>query len=101
MYPAEADMAKPDTRFPSLKSIAGVALAGLGIFVLSGKLDWAVSQVRNLVCGTARDGLGVLLCIALAAWQAMPAYGFDPHRLLLCLLQMLQCFWLLVASGAI
>lgn len=75
----------------------------LGIFVLFGGLHHAVTQLGKLLCGTVREGLGVLPSIVLAAWQAMQAYAFDHQRLLGYLLQMLHSFWSLlrVAAGAI
>jgi hypothetical protein len=96
-------MTRQHARSQSLKSIAGATIVWLGIFVLFGGPDRAVTQLSNLLCGTVREGLGVLLSIALAAWQATPAYGFDHQRLLGCLLQVLHSFWLLfrVTAGAI
>lgn len=95
-------MAKQNTRFQSLKSIAGAAIAWLGVFGLFGNLDRAVSQFSNLLCGAVREGLGLMPSVAPVAWQAMQAYAFD-HHLLECLLQMLLSLWPLlhVMAGGI
>jgi hypothetical protein len=85
-------MAKQNTRFQGLKSIAGAAIAWLGIFGLFGNLDRVVPQFSNLPCGTVREGLGLLPSIVPVARQAMQAYAFD-HHLLECLLQMLLSLW--------
>jgi len=95
-------MAKQNTRFQSLKSIAGAAIAWLGILGLFGNLDRVVPQFSNPLCGAAREGLGLLPTIAPVAWQAMQAYVFD-HHLLECLLPMLLSLWPLlhVMAGGI
>jgi hypothetical protein len=77
----------------SFKSIAGAALAGLGILVLLRNLDWPVAQVGNFLCGRAVDALGLLPCIVLSAWQTLQAYAFDHQGLFAWPLQMLVLFW--------
>jgi len=95
-------MARQNIRFQSLKSIAGAAIAWLGIFGLFGHLDRVVPQWSNLLCGAVREGLGLLPSITPVAWQAMLAYALDRH-LLECLLQMLLSLWPLlhVMAGGI
>jgi hypothetical protein len=86
----------------SFKSIAGVALAGLGILVLLRNLDWPVAQVESFLCSRAVDALRLLPGIVLSAWQTLPAYAFDHQGFSACPLQMLVSFWPLlhVLAGA-
>jgi hypothetical protein len=95
-------MAKQNTRFQSLKSIAGAAIAWLGVFGLFGNLDRVVPQFSNLLCGAVREGLALLPSVVPLAWQAMQAYAFD-HHLFECLLQTLLSLWPLlhVMAGGI
>jgi hypothetical protein len=86
-------MERQHTHSPNFKSIAGTALAGLGILVLLGNLDWALAQLRNRCCATAGDALGVLPCLILTACHAMQAYVFDYHGLLGWLIQLLLSIW--------
>ena len=96
-------MERQHTHSPSLRSIAGTTLAGLGILVLFGSLDWAVAGLKNLFCGTAGEALRVLPCIMLSACRAMQAGVFDQHGLIECLLRVLLSFLPLfrVVGGAI
>jgi hypothetical protein len=96
-------MERQYTRSSNLKSIAGTALAGLGILVLLGNLDCAVAQWENFFCAAAGNALGILPCFVLAAWQATQAYVFDQHGLLECLFPVLLSYWplLLVVAGAL
>jgi hypothetical protein len=91
------------TRSTSLKPIAGIALAGLGVLALLGNLDCTIAQWENFFCAAAGNGLGILPCFILAACQAMQTYVFDHHGLVGWLLQMLLSLWTLlpVMGGAI
>jgi hypothetical protein len=91
-------MGRQHTHSSSFKSIAGAALAGLGILVLLANLDWTVAPLRNFFCATAGDTLGILPCLVLSACQAMQAYVIDHHGLLGWLLQMLLSLWPLFFS---
>jgi hypothetical protein len=82
-------MERQRTRFPSIRSIAGIALAWLGILILLGNVDCAVAQLGNGFCATAGDALGMLPCLVLAGCQAVQAYVFDHHGLVGWLLQVL------------
>lgn len=93
-------MGRQHTRTAKLGAIAGTALAGLGIVILFGNLDWAVAQLKDTYCDTHGAGLEMLPSIVLAAWQTMQATGLEQHRLLECFLQMLPSFWRLIYALA-
>jgi hypothetical protein len=94
---------RPTERF---RSIAGGALVGLGLHILSANLDRVAAQLSHLF-GThlggnaAGEALGVLPSAVLASSQAAQAYAFDHQGFLLGLLWMLISFWplLLVIVG--
>src|SRR6266571_307355 len=88
----EANMAKQRTPSRSLKSIVGTALAGLGLFVLSGNLDAAAAQLGALLSITAAAPC-LLPHVVLAALQALQAHSFDHQWFLPGPLQMLVSFW--------
>jgi len=83
----------------SITAIAGGALVGLGLHILSGNLDTAAVQLRHLLGNTAGDALGVLPSVVLASSQAAQAYTLN-HQ---CFLRMLVSFWplLLVVVGTV
>jgi hypothetical protein len=93
-------MGRQHTRNARFRAIAGTALAGLGIVILFGNLDWAVAQLKDTYCGAHGAGLGMLPSIVLAVWQTMQAIGLEQHRLLVCFLQMLPLFWRLIHALA-
>jgi hypothetical protein len=99
----EADMTKQHNTPESLKSIAGGVLVGLGLHILSGNLAGDATQLRHLLGIPAGEALGVVPSVALAASQAVQAYGLDHQRVLDGLLQTLASFWplLLVVVGTI
>jgi hypothetical protein len=82
-------MGRQHTRTAKLGAIAGTALAGLGIVILFGNLDWAVAQLKDTYCDTHGAGLGMLPSIVLAVW-----------RLLECFLEILPTFWPLIHALA-
>ena len=91
-------MTKRHSRFWNLKSMGGSALLGLGPFLLFWRLDVTASQVSHIFCAIAREVLGVLPSVVLAAWQASQAHAVDHFRVVECLLQMLvSCRALLFA----
>jgi hypothetical protein len=96
-------MTKQHTRSQSLKSIAGASIPWLGILAVLENLDRALPQFSNLLCCSAREGLGMLLSIVLGTCQATQQNGFDCHQLLECLLRMLLSVLtqLVVTTGAI
>jgi hypothetical protein len=68
--------------FGDHKSIAGAALAGLGIIVLYVNVDGAATQLGQLL-GTARgDALGPLPAAVLVAARVMQAYASGHRRFL-------------------
>ena len=87
----------------SIAAIAGEALVGLGLHILSGNLDTAADQLRHLLGNTAGDALGVLPSVVLASSHAAQAYALDHHGFLQCFLRMLLSFWplLLVVVGTV
>ena len=87
----------------SITAIAGGALVGLGLHILSGNLDTAGDQLRHLLGNTGGDALGVLPSVVLASSQAAQVYALDHHGFLQCFLRMLLSFWplLLVVVGTV
>jgi hypothetical protein len=93
-------MGRQHTRTAKLRAIAGTILAGLGMVVLFGNLDWTVGQWKDTYCDTHGAGLGMLPSIVLAVWQIMQATGLDHHRLLECFLEILPTFLPLIHALA-
>jgi hypothetical protein len=75
-------MGRQHAHSSGLSSITGIAVAGIGILVLLGNVDWAVSQMKNCLCANAIDTLGIFPCILLSACPAMQAYVLEQHGLL-------------------
>lgn len=86
-------MEKQHTRTPRLGTIGVTALGGVGIYFLFENVECAAGQLREVFCGLAGTGLGVLPSIVAAAWRIMQANGLEHPRLLECLFQMLLSFW--------
>jgi hypothetical protein len=87
----------------SITAIAGGALVGLGLHILSGNLDTAGDPLRHLLGNPGGDALGVVPSVVLASSQAAQAYALDHHGFLQCFLRMLLSFWplLLVVVGTV
>lgn len=85
-----------------LRMVAGTALSGAGIHILLENLECAGGELKEVICGIVRVGVGILPSIVLAGWQAMQTYGLDYQRHLECLVQLLLSFWplLLAVAGA-
>lgn len=96
-------MARQHRPFESLESIAGGALVGFGLHILSGSLDRAAAQWRHLLGNTTGEVVGVLPSVILAASHAVQAYAFDHHTFLQGILRILFSFWplLLVFAGTL
>lgn len=94
-------MERHPTHSSRLRSIHGTILAGIGILVLLGNVDWAVAQMKNCLCVNAAETLGMFPCIFLSACQAVQAYVFEQQGLLGWLLNsLLACVPLLSVLGA-
>lgn len=89
-------MATQHTPCQTLKSIAGSALVGPGLFILFGNLDGAAVRLSHLLGPAPGEGFGVLSSVIFAA-------SFDHQRLLQVLLELLVSFWplLFVIIGAV
>jgi hypothetical protein len=88
----------------SSKSIAGVALIGLGLFILFENLVGAVDALRHLISANGLEGAGILLAIVFAVARFIQAYAADHEQFLGTLLQHLfVSFWplLLVRFGTL
>jgi|ERR1700693_1314947 hypothetical protein len=98
-------MAKQQKLFQNLKSTAGLALIGLGTFILYNNLAGAAAQLSRLlgISAGAANTLGVLIAVGLAASHALQAYFFDHQRFLRDLYHILISFWpmLVVIGGTV
>jgi hypothetical protein len=96
-------MARQWTFIQNLKSIAGMGLVGLGLFILCGNLADAMAQWSRLVgiSADATQTFGELAAVGLAASQVWRCYLFDRRELLLGVCAILISFWplLLVVAG--
>jgi len=63
-----------------VKSIAGTALIGLGVFVFYENLHQAATQLSHLLA-IPREALGVVPTVILAASRVLQAYGTNPPDL--------------------
>jgi len=84
-----------------VKSVAGAAFIGLGIFVLYVNLDRTASQWGHLF-RTSAHPLGILPAVILAALRVLQAYASNRQQFLESLVQHLWLtFWplVLVAAG--
>ena len=86
----------------NVKSIAAVALVGLGLAILLGELGGPAAQVDSILSCVARETMGLLPYIVPAAWRALQSYVFDHQGFSPCHLQMLGSCWSLlqVVAGA-
>jgi len=93
-------MERQHTRTPRLRTIAVTALGGLGTYFLFENLECAVGQLKEVFCGLAGAGLGVLPSIVVAAGQIMQVKELEHDRYFECLFQMLLSFWQLIHALA-
>ena len=98
-------MARRDTFFRKLESIAGVALIGLGLFILCGNVHDAAVQFSRLagIRGGTAEAFGELTAVGLAALQVWQSYLFDRQEFVRDLCRILLSFWplLLVMAGTV
>jgi hypothetical protein len=98
-------MARQWRLFRNLKGSVGVALIGLGLFILCGNLVGAASRLSRLVgiSAEATETFGELTVAGLAASQIWRCYVFDRRELVLGVCRILVSFWplLLVIAGTV
>src|SRR4051812_23562518 len=75
-------MARKWTAYRSSKSVAGVALVELGIFILYENLAAAVACLNRVLAGSSSDVLGALPSMILALAQALETHAAD-HQCIL------------------
>jgi hypothetical protein len=92
----EANMARQQATFQSLKSIAAAVLAGLGLVILFGMVGESTAQVTNILGFVAKEAMGLLPYVFPVAWRALESYAFEHQGFSPCLLQMLVSCWSLV-----
>ena len=82
----------------NLKSIVGVALIGLGLFILSGNLTDGVTRLSGFIGlrADATQTFGELTVVGLAASRAFQCYLFDRVGFALGICKILISLWPLV-----
>ncbi len=87
----------------NIKSIAGGALVGLGLHILSGNVAGDLARLKLALGLPTGDALGVMSSVALVASRGAQAYALDQQNFFGGLFQMLASFWplLLVIVGTI
>jgi|HubBroStandDraft_6_1064221.scaffolds.fasta_scaffold36753_4 hypothetical protein len=89
----------------NLRSVVGVALIGLGLFILGGNLSDVAARLSGLVGfnSDATQSFGELTAFGLAAAQVWRSYVFDRRELALGVCEILISFWpvLLVIAGTV
>jgi hypothetical protein len=96
-------MAAQETALRSTKSIAGAALAALGMFILYENVTAAVAHLSHIL-GHGSQALGRFPAFVLAVSQALHIYSFYHHQLLQGLFQqLLASSWplLLIIFGTV
>jgi hypothetical protein len=97
-------MARQQTAYRSSKSIAGVALAGFGIFILYANLAGAVTWLSHFLTANSSGALGITPTLILAVAQILQAHAANHQHLLQNYLRhMLVSSWplLLVTAGTV
>jgi len=95
-------MGRQQAALEKVKSIAAVAMVGLGLAIVLGELGGPVAQVDSILSCVARETMGLLPYIVPTAWRVLQSYVFDHQGFSPCPLQMLVSCWSLlqVVAGA-
>jgi hypothetical protein len=75
-------MAGQQTGFRISRSTAGIALAGLGMFMLYGNLAGEFARLSHVLSAHGSAALGVLPAVILSVSQALPAYAAGHQQFL-------------------
>jgi hypothetical protein len=88
-------MVRKHIQFQNLKSLAGAALLGLGVFILFENLVEAAARLSDLlgISPEVAGMLGVLIAVGLAASRVLQACLFDRQELLRALSWILLALW--------
>jgi len=87
-------MALQRTTFQSTRSIAGVALAGIGMFILYLHLTAGVTRLSQMLGEGGSKALALLLSVIPSLSQVLQAYAADHHRF--AQLMLVSCWPLLL-----
>jgi hypothetical protein len=95
-------MARQRTLSRNFKFIAGTALAGIGLYLLSGALDGTSALFTRFLSVAVREALGQLPYLLPAVLQAVQGYSLDHLQFSPCPLHMLVSYWppLRILAGA-
>jgi len=97
-------MAAPHTFIERARSVAGVALVAVGMFILYQHLSQTANHLSHFLCNNHGDTPGPLPAILMAALCVIHAYAADHQGVLQVLVKQLWIsFWplLLVMAGTI
>jgi uncharacterized membrane protein len=98
-------MTMRQTFFGLSKTIAGMALIGLGLFVLSGNVADAAARLTSFVgiSADATQAFGEVAAVGLAASRVVQCYLFDRAGFARSVCRILISFWplCLVTAGAV
>jgi hypothetical protein len=88
-------MASKRMQFQNLKSMAGAALLGIGVFTLFENLAEASARLSEIlgISSASAGTLGVLIVVGLAASHVLQACLFDRQELLRALTWIPMAFW--------
>ena len=93
-------MATQETRSRTMSSVAGAALALLGLAGPAGSLDHLARRWSDFFCISLRLAIETLPSVSLGAWQISGAYLVCHLRVLEALLQISSSCWRIVVSLA-